>query len=884
MRPLTLHASALSDVEYDIYTSSLNDIADGPSDSCAVHDDAHYEQMTIGLREARAWLRGKYSHMPVSTIDAILKFFSPSLGANDSLSGGQFFAAFRLAVHADNGKQVDRALAFVQAHPLSSGSKVPPPSWRHHDTPSKSVSLSFTPIVTQISPAPSTSTHTAAHNPFTALTNPDSNSTHNPLYPQAPPQHPMLRVDPFKSMSQPSYNPFTQKPNDPYTNTSPPLPPRKPPPPVPPSLRHAPPPVSVKCSTSPIHQGAGATPLAGATPAPPPPKPVSHVTSTLIKQSLHASKVAQSLKKAEEQLEKERIMQVLKSSSGVVRNRSSSPDKGPGGYGHITAASSSSRSDSDDRAAPPLPKRRGEHGQSSVLGRPLNPSPPQSTSSFDQIALAGLSPRHETTLAGSVKSDAHGAIERGRSRSHPPSTSERARSEHSYATQTVASLDSHPGSVAASAKSSPARLTTVLPPIPPPTHPDRRERDERDRDKRYGPLSVHSNKSGKSNQMTSSGEGLTTPLRPAQAPTSSQTQGQPLPGHVDTRPFDSVYGALVSAIKAGDNQEDGCTIATCSTYATPAELVQPPPPLPPLLTALPNGMPGPLTPVSPDSPTPTTTKPSPTARVFRSKSMYQPSTPPPVPPPLRRKRPESVQVLSASDSAPASADSGGTMFQELVNKFEGGAGGAGGVDEGDGDGQGTKMLSRHLSLSGPGLGTITKGGRYGGGSRAGLGSSQSPVPSSPHGSSVLRRSSLSHMAVSAPASASSGATHHSHGHHHSIHVHNYNGMVDEHLSLAALQRTFVSLQPKLDKARYKAEAGISRRGFIQGDGEGPDSGGESGGEREGLVRHHSRRRAAMNGHGRVTPEEHEWGATSPGVERDDRKWPVNRIAEGWAPL
>jgi hypothetical protein len=52
--------------------------------------------------------------------------------------------------------------------------------------------------------------------------------------------------------------------------------------------------------------------------APPSPasKPVSHVTSTLIKQSLHASKVAQSLKKAEEQLEKERIMQVLKSSSG----------------------------------------------------------------------------------------------------------------------------------------------------------------------------------------------------------------------------------------------------------------------------------------------------------------------------------------------------------------------------------------------------------------------------------------------------------------------------------------------------------------------------------------------------------------------------------------
>ena len=36
-----------------------------------------------------------------------------------------------------------------------------------------------------------------------------------------------------------------------------------------------------------------------------------------MKQSLQASKVAQTMKKAEEQLEKERVMQVLKSSSVV---------------------------------------------------------------------------------------------------------------------------------------------------------------------------------------------------------------------------------------------------------------------------------------------------------------------------------------------------------------------------------------------------------------------------------------------------------------------------------------------------------------------------------------------------------------------------------------
>ncbi|KAE9385747.1 hypothetical protein BT96DRAFT_1026498 [Gymnopus androsaceus JB14] len=35
------------------------------------------------------------------------------------LSGGQFFAVLRLVVHAESGKEVDRTLAFVQAHPSS---------------------------------------------------------------------------------------------------------------------------------------------------------------------------------------------------------------------------------------------------------------------------------------------------------------------------------------------------------------------------------------------------------------------------------------------------------------------------------------------------------------------------------------------------------------------------------------------------------------------------------------------------------------------------------------------------------------------------------------------------------------------------------------------
>ena len=45
------------------------------------------------------------------------------------------------------------------------------------------------------------------------------------------------------------------------------------------------------------------------------------------------------------------------------------------------------------------------------------------------------------------------------------------------------------------------------------------------------------------------------------------------------------------------------------------------------------------------------------------------------------------------------------------------------------------------------------------------------------------------------------------------------------LSFSALQRTFSQLQskaqPKLDRARYKAEAGLTRRGFVKDDGGGP---------------------------------------------------------------
>jgi len=76
MRRLNLHASALNDAEYDLYTTSLDDLAESVNtdindDNNRSYDDAYYDQLSVGLREARAWFRGRYSHVPVSDIDSV---------------------------------------------------------------------------------------------------------------------------------------------------------------------------------------------------------------------------------------------------------------------------------------------------------------------------------------------------------------------------------------------------------------------------------------------------------------------------------------------------------------------------------------------------------------------------------------------------------------------------------------------------------------------------------------------------------------------------------------------------------------------------------------------------------------------------------------------
>ena len=78
MRQLSLHASALNDAEYDLYTSSLQDLAwseDRGSSSFGSttpgNDDAYYENMRVGVREVRAWIRGRYVHVAPTSIDGV---------------------------------------------------------------------------------------------------------------------------------------------------------------------------------------------------------------------------------------------------------------------------------------------------------------------------------------------------------------------------------------------------------------------------------------------------------------------------------------------------------------------------------------------------------------------------------------------------------------------------------------------------------------------------------------------------------------------------------------------------------------------------------------------------------------------------------------------
>ena len=227
---------------------------------------------------------------------------------------------------------------------------------------------------------PSYVTSVSDQNPFHRK---DHDVDHPPLPPPSsvypkPPTHP--DVDALVSDSTPPvipyspYNPFWSRSKsqwrppgeDELPPRGPPLPPRKPatlnpPPSSAMSIK------SVPLSTNPFK----------------PPKPI-HLVSPLMKQSLEASRAGVVQRKVEENLNQERVLQVLKSTS--TRNRSSSPPK-PGPSSSGSSTSGNHRSDTrSERSAPSLPPRRSAQSPSRST-----PSVAGSSMSYESVANARLS-------------------------------------------------------------------------------------------------------------------------------------------------------------------------------------------------------------------------------------------------------------------------------------------------------------------------------------------------------------------------------------------------------------------------------------------------------------------------------------------------------------
>ncbi|KAI6025558.1 hypothetical protein EDC04DRAFT_2722199 [Pisolithus marmoratus] len=280
---------------------------------------------------------------------------------SDTLTGGQFFAALRLVVHAQSGKGVDRSLAFVQAQPGTTKptgiSRPPSPPKRSviappsHPDRSKGIPFSTSPPET---------------NPFVRRSTEHASSVQSVLRTSSDGQ----TSQPSQQSSQKiSHNPFLVRDRvespDAIVKSSerapakggklPPLPPRK-------------------LTTSASAQQPSEVTTAPPAPLSPPlvlPKP-SHVMSPLMRQSLEASKHGQTMRRVEEQLDRERVLQVLKSTSGTSRTRSVSPSK-----------LGCKASDTED--TPTVPPRRRQPSST-----PSSAS--SSLASLDQVASATLKP------------------------------------------------------------------------------------------------------------------------------------------------------------------------------------------------------------------------------------------------------------------------------------------------------------------------------------------------------------------------------------------------------------------------------------------------------------------------------------------------------------
>jgi hypothetical protein len=465
-----------------------------------------------------------------------------------------------------------------------------------------------------------------------------------------------------------AYNPFLHPDFSSRSNDTklPPLPPRKPPSsttstdsraPLPPPRHAASPRIERSISPSRYSNTASTSQV--------PPKPSQHVTSTLIKQSLQARKIAQSMKKAEEQLDKERVLQVLKSSSIVTgayplagasvvgssvvigtnihnQHQHQLPNTGSSGPKSLSSVSSGSEGGRRPQV-PPLPKRR------TGLSPSQQPSPPLSDCSLEQVALASSLPQPEFSLASNAQDSTH-------PRSSNPFNKE------DFPNHTL--------------------------PAPPPMHPDRNPTFG------YHQLNPPHN---------------STAVLPHQLKAPNIETFEAIYGSMSPPPFRSTSGGSISTNSRGSE-----TIVTVDSQTRPLR--------------------------------------------SQSLSHQSPSSQTPLPPPVRRKRPESIQLLGNAEGA-------------------------------------SKSLSRHTSLR----------------SSRGIGHRKSSLSLSStssfrsHSSSPFTDDSTLHRLNSGASTSSVGGNH------------SASGVVSTNIqrTIEALHHIHGQLQPKLEKARYKAEAGLSRRGYVR---------------------------------------------------------------------
>ncbi|KAH6901620.1 hypothetical protein BKA70DRAFT_684342 [Coprinopsis sp. MPI-PUGE-AT-0042] len=530
MRPLTLHASALNNDEYEEYTRALRELGEVPEGE--TDEEEWYEHITLGVREVRAWLRGRYSSLSVGVLDQILKFLSPTLAVGDVVNGGQFFAVLRLMTHVQNGREVDRGLAFVQAHPQtqsnqpslsSSPTKIsaprPPPPRRkrsatfdsaqhaqppqhpsHHNL-GQGVSAGLKSLVSRAVPPPPIPSASGPvsipippprrnnnnddddNNNAGGLSTSPSKSTGPPLPPRKPTLPAFPPPPPVHSQRPRSVSPKKSVTALPGERAPPPPPPR--PANLPPVPSSSKPQMVSRGSYTSTSAGIGAasTPMSVVpTPFHTQQQPAAgggqHQTSELMKQSLQASKAAQSLKRHEAEKEKERVMQVLKSSSRAsTSSTGNSPWKPPKPV-PLPPMMSKERSRDRERspARPPFPPKPLSTSSISSLsddGRRLAtrsfhaPAPsvgyaPSAVSSTSRVSRSSM---EQVALAGSEASGGLGRV--------PPPVPPLP-SSHSHYSQAGPAPPTSSSSSTSTTGVSGGVQGRAPPPPPPPAHPDRK--------------------------------------------------------------------------------------------------------------------------------------------------------------------------------------------------------------------------------------------------------------------------------------------------------------------------------------------------------------------------------------------------------------------------